>query len=99
MAYLRTSVNTLLSTSDALMISPPNRETALYFLDIFTQLENEFTRIELAATGMFDLDHPETAEKLDLEAALRAIKLKTQLAKDILRWVAEHEHALTKEAL
>ncbi|MEM9161813.1 MAG: hypothetical protein AAGC54_01935 [Cyanobacteria bacterium P01_F01_bin.4] len=87
-------MNTLLSTNEKLMISPPNWEAALYFLETFTQLEDEFMRIELAATGMFDLEHPETAQTLDLAGAVRAIKLKSQLAKDVLKWVAEHKHVL-----
>ncbi|NEP19788.1 MAG: hypothetical protein F6J97_23365 [Leptolyngbya sp. SIO4C1] len=91
-------MNTLWSTDKQLMINPPNWEAAFYFLDTFTQLEDEFMRIELAATGMFELDHPETAEKLDLEAAVRAVKLKARLAKDILRWIAEHEHLLNEES-
>ena len=79
------------------MINPPNWEAALYFLETFTQLDDEFSRIELAATGMFDLEHPETAEKLDLEGAIRAIKLKSRLARDIVAWIAENQHLLDEK--
>ena len=48
------------------MINPPNWEAALHFLDTFTRLEDELSRLELVNTGMFDLDHPETAAKLDI---------------------------------
>jgi hypothetical protein len=76
------------------MINPPNWEAALHFLETFTQLEDEFSRIELAATGMFDLEHLETLEKLDLEGAVRAIKLKSRLSKEILRWISANKHRL-----
>ncbi|MEO0455592.1 MAG: hypothetical protein AAF152_03285 [Cyanobacteria bacterium P01_A01_bin.114] len=92
-------MHTLLSTNQKLTISPPNWEAALYFLDTFTQLEDEFMRIELAASGMFDLDHRDTAASLDLEGAVRAIRIKSQLAKDVLRWVSEHKHVLDEANL
>lgn len=76
------------------MINPPNWEAALHFLATFTQLEDEFSRIELAATGMFDLEHAETRDKLDLESAVRAIKLKSRLSKEILRWISANKHRL-----
>jgi hypothetical protein len=90
-------VNTLWSNEDSLMINPPNWEAALYFLETFTNLDDEFERIELASTGMFDLEHPETAEKLDVAGAVRAIKLKSRLARDILVWIAENEHLLKQK--
>jgi hypothetical protein len=76
------------------MINPPNWEAALYFLETFTQLEDEFSRIELANTGMFDLDHPETAQKLDLASAIRSIKVKTRLAKEVVQWIGMNQHLL-----
>lgn len=90
-------MNTLWSNENKLMINPPNLEAALYFLDTFTHLDDEFSRLELASTGMFDLNHPETAEKLDIEGAIRAIKLKSRLARDILAWIAENEHVLEEK--
>ncbi|MEL6136362.1 MAG: hypothetical protein AAFR42_02970 [Cyanobacteria bacterium J06628_6] len=90
-------MNTLWSSQDKLMINPPNWEAALHFLETFTHLDDEFSRIELANTGMFDLSHAETAEKLDLEGAVRAIKLKSRLAKEIVQWIAENEHLLDGE--
>jgi hypothetical protein len=80
------------------MINPPNWEAALYFLETFTQLEDEFSRIELANTGMFDLDHPETAQKLDLAGAIRAIKVKTRLAKEVVQWIAMNQHLLDADS-
>lgn len=78
------------------MINPPNWEAALHFLDTFTRMEDELSRLELASTGMFDLEHPETAEKLDLAGAVRAIKLKSRLAKEIVQWITENEHLLNE---
>jgi len=81
------------------MINPPNWEAALHFLDTFTRLEDELSRLELVNTGMFDLDHPETAAKLDIEGALRAIKLKSRLAKEIVQWINENQHLLESESV
>ena len=80
------------------MINPPNWEAALHFLDTFTRLEDELSRLELASTGMFDLDHPETAEKLDVEGAVRAIKLKSRLAKEIIQWIKDNQHVLESDS-
>ena len=79
------------------MINPPSWEAALHFLDTFTRLEDELSRLELASTGMSDLDHPETAQKLDLEGAVRAIKLKSRLAKEIVQWINDHHHLLESD--
>jgi hypothetical protein len=79
-------------TSDAgLTINPPSWESALSFLDTFTYLDAEFCVIDLVTTGMFDLDHPETAEKLDLQKSLRSIRQKASLAKGIVKWISENE--------
>ncbi len=80
------------------MINPPNWEAALHFLDTFTRLEDELSRLELASTGMFDLDHAETAEKLDLAGAVRAIKLKSRLAKEIIQWIKANRHVLEADS-
>lgn len=79
------------------MINPPSWEAALHFLDTFTHLDDELSRLELANTGMFDLDHPETAEKLDLAGAVRAIKLKSRLAKEIVQWIKANQHVLESD--
>ncbi|NEQ49368.1 MAG: hypothetical protein F6K11_04430 [Leptolyngbya sp. SIO3F4] len=73
------------------ILDPPELETALHFLGIFTHLEEEFNRIDLVNSGLFDLEHPETAQQLDLPGAIRAIKRKSQLAKEILRWVDDNQ--------
>lgn len=61
---------------------------------IFTNLEDEFNRIDLVNTGLFDLEHPETAQQLDLTGAIRAIKSKSQLAKSVLRWIDDNDYHL-----
>ncbi|MEM7066119.1 MAG: hypothetical protein AAF572_23510 [Cyanobacteria bacterium P01_B01_bin.77] len=93
----KSSVNTFLANPDCPIIDPPKLETALYFLAIFTHLEDEFNRIDLINTGLFDLDHPETAQQLDLSGVLRTIKSKSQLAKNVLRWVDDNRYGLEQE--
>ncbi|MEA5464175.1 hypothetical protein [Leptothoe sp. PORK10 BA2] len=92
-------MNTFLAGQDYPIIDPPELETALHFLGVFTNLEEEFNRIDLVNTGLFDLDHPETAQQLDLPGAIRAIKSKSQLAKNVLRWVDDHRYSLNSEEL
>lgn len=92
-------MNTFLADPNFPILDPPELETALYFLTIFTNLENEFNRIDLVNTGLFDLDHPETAERLDLAGAIRAIRSKSQLARNVLYWMDEHCYSLTSEEL
>lgn len=92
-------MNTFLASQDCPIIDPPELETALYFLAIFTNLDDEFNRIDLVNTGLFDLDHPETAQQLDLPGALRAIKSKSRLAKEVLRWIDDHRYSLEAEEL
>ena len=87
-------MNTLLTTDEELRINPPCWESALFFLDVFTHMESEFGVIDLVTTGMFDLSHPETAKELDLEKSLRAIRHKSAIAKDIVKWVAENKSLL-----
>ena len=98
-AVFRYLVNTFLAGQDCPILDPPELETALHFLGIFTNLEDEFNRIDLVNTGLFDLEHPETAQQLDLPGALRAIKSKSQLAKNVLRWVDDHRYSLKSEEL
>lgn len=84
-------MNTFLSGPDCPILDPPELSTALHFLSIFTNLEDEFNRIDLVNTGLFDLEHPETAQQLDLAGAIRAIKSKSQLAKSVLRWIEDND--------
>ena len=90
-------MNTFLAGPDCPILDPPELETALHFLAIFTNLEDEFNRIDLVNTGLFDLDHLETAQQLDLAGAIRAIKSKSELAKHVLRWVDYNGHCLSHE--
>lgn len=92
-------MNTFLAGPDCPIIDPPELETALHFLAIFTNLEDEFNRIDLVNTGLFDLEHPDTAQQLDLPGAIRAIKSKTRLAKNVLRWVDDNRYSLNSEEL
>lgn len=92
-------MNTFLAGQDCPIIDPPELETALHFLEIFTNLDDEFNRIDLVNTGLFDLDHPETAQQLDLPGAIRAIKSKIQLAKTVLRWVDDNRYYLNCDDL
>ena len=93
-------MNTFLAGPDCPILDPPELETALHFLEIFTNLEDEFNRIDLVNTGLFDLEHPETAQQLDLTGAIRAIKSKSRLAKNVLRWVEDnHYNNLDSEKL
>lgn len=92
-------MNTLLVGPNCPVLDPPELETALYFLAIFTNLEDEFNRIDLVNTDLFDLNHPETAQRLDLPGAIRAIKSKSQLAKNILQWVEQNQYSLHSEEL
>lgn len=92
-------MNTFLASQDCPILDPPELETALYFLVIFTNLEDEFNRIDLVNTGLFDLDHLETVQQLDLPGTLRAIKSKSQLAKNVLRWVDDNRYRLEQEKL
>lgn len=87
-------MNTMWTNNDELKINPPCWESALFFLDTFTYMDSEFGIIDLVATGMFDLSHPETAEELDLKKALRAIRQKTSIAKSIVQWVADNKDLL-----
>lgn len=90
-------MNTFLAGQDCPILDPPELETALYFLGIFTNLEDEFNRIDLINTGLFDLSHTETAQQLDLPGAIRAIKSKSQLAKNVLRWVDDNRYSLSTD--
>ncbi len=87
-------MNTMWTTNQELKISPPCWESALFFLETFTDVEAEFGIIDLIATGMFDLAHPETAEQLDMKKALRAIRQKSSIARDIVQWIAENKDLL-----
>lgn len=89
-------MNTFLAGPGLPILDPPELETALHFLMIFTNLEDEFNRIDLVNTGLFDLEHPETAQQLDLPGALRAIKSKSRLAKNVLRWVDDNGYSLKR---
>ncbi|MEO0350880.1 MAG: hypothetical protein AAF282_12630 [Cyanobacteria bacterium P01_A01_bin.15] len=92
-------MNTFLAGNDCPIIDPPELETALHFLAIFTNLEEELNRIDLVNTGLFDLEHPDTAQQLDLPGAIRAIKSKSQLAKNVIRWVDDNRYSLNSEEL
>ncbi len=92
-------MNTFLASQDCPILDPPELETALHFLTIFTNLEDEFNRIDLVNTGLFDLEHPDTAQQLDLTGALRAIKNKSQLAKNVLRWIDNNRYSLSSKEL
>ncbi len=98
-AVFELPVNTFLANHNSAIIDPPELETALHFLAIFTNLEEEFNRIDLANTGLFDLDHPDTAQQIDLPGAVRAIKNKSQLAKNVLRWLEENGHVPESKGL
>lgn len=82
------------ATDRELNINPPCWESALHFLDTFTYMDSEFGVIDLVATGMFDMSHPDTAAELDVVRAVRAIRHKSQMAKNIVRWVAENRDLL-----
>ena len=90
-------MTTFLTSQGCPILDPPELETALHFLGIFTNLEDEFNRIDLANTGLFDLDHPETAQQLDLAGAIRTIKTKGQLARSVLRWVDDNRYSLSTD--
>ncbi|MEM9805889.1 MAG: hypothetical protein AAF959_11460 [Cyanobacteria bacterium P01_D01_bin.56] len=92
-------MNSFLAGNHCPIIEPPELETALHFLEVFTNFEEEFNRIDLVNTGAFDLEHPETAEQLDLQGAIRAIRHKSQLAKNVLRWVDDNRYSLSREEL
>ncbi len=66
----------------------------MYFLETFTYLDAEFGMVDLAATGMFDLSHTDTAQELDLTRTLRTIRQKVSITKSILRWIAENKERL-----
>gem|GEM_PF-3568730 len=87
-------MNTMWTNDTELKINPPCWESALFFLDTFTYMDSELGVIDLVATGMFDLTHPETLQELDLAKALRAIRQKTSIAKSIIRWIAQNEDLL-----
>lgn len=87
-------MNTMWTTNEELKINPPCWKSALFFLDTFTYMESEFGVIDLVTTGMFDLSHPETADQLDVERALRAIRQKSSIAKAIVQWIAENKDCL-----
>ncbi|MEL6159431.1 MAG: hypothetical protein AAFR18_09455 [Cyanobacteria bacterium J06627_32] len=87
-------MNTMWTNNDELKINPPCWESALYFLDTFTYMESEFGVVDLVATDMFDLSHPDTAEELDLPKALRSIRQKSSIAKAIVQWIAENKDLL-----
>ena len=87
-------MNTLWATDKELNISPPSWESALHFLDTFTYMDSEFGIVDLVTTGMFDLSHPDTAAELDTIKALRAIRHKSKMAKDIVRWIARNKETL-----
>lgn len=80
--------------NEGLNINPPCWESALHFLDTFTYMDSEFGLIDLVTTGMFDLSHSDTAAELDMEKALRAIRHKSLMAKNIMKWVAENRETL-----
>lgn len=82
------------TSDDELKINPPCWESALFFLDTFTYMDSEFGVIDLIATDMFDLSHPETAEELDLQKALRVIRQKSSISKSIIKWIAENKDLL-----
>lgn len=82
------------TSDEALNINPPCWESALFFLDTFTYMESEFGVVDLVSTGMFDLSHPETAEELNLEKSLRAIRQKSSIAKSIVKWITENKDSL-----
>ena len=87
-------MNTMWTTNEELNINPPSWESALHFLDTFTYMDSEFGVIDLVSTGMFDLSHPETASELDMAKALRAIRHKSLMAKNIVKWVAQNRETL-----
>ena len=82
------------ATDRELNINPPCWESALHFLDTFTYMDSEFGVIDLVTTGMFDMSHPDTAAELDVVSAIRAIRHKSQMAKNIVRWVADNKDLL-----
>lgn len=87
-------MNSFLAGNHCPIPNPPKLETAVYFLTVFTNLEAEFNRIDLANTGLFNLEHPETAQQLNLAGAIRAIRYKSKLAKELLRWVDDNRYRL-----
>lgn len=88
------NVQTMWTSNQVLEINPPCWESALHFLDTFTYMDSEFGVIDLVTTGMFDLSHPETAAQLDLVKSLRAIRQKSSIAKDIVKWIADNKDLL-----
>ncbi len=95
---IKSAVNTMWTTDNELQINPPSWESALHFLDRFTYMDAEFGIVDLVATEMFDLSHPETAKELDLKKALRTIRRKSEIAKSIVRWIADNEDLLAADA-
>jgi hypothetical protein len=95
---IKRAVNTMWTTDNEIQLHPPSWESALYFLDRFTDMDAEFGIIDLVATEMFDLSHPATAEELDLKKALRAIRHKSSIAKSIIKWMAENEDPLNADS-
>lgn len=87
-------MKTMWTNNETLEINPPCWESAMYFLETFTYVEAEFGMVDLAATGMFDLSHPATAEELNLTKALRTLRHKVSITKSILHWIADNKELL-----
>ena len=68
----------------------PPRAKLLFYLDATLESDREFAAIEYAASGMLDLTHAETLKELDLDGALRTIQCKAEIARQMIRWLAEH---------
>lgn len=87
-------MKTLWINNHDLELNPPSWENALDYLDTFTCLDSEFGVVDLVTTGMFDLSHPDTAAELDVSKALRTIRQKASIAKEVMRWISENKEIL-----
>lgn len=74
--------------------NPPSRSTLLYYLSATLEAEQEFQSIAYAASGMFNLSHPDTVQQLELEHALKTIQTKAEIARCMIQWIADHPDSL-----
>lgn len=71
-------------------VNMPPRAKMLFYLHATLEADREFLAIEYAASGMLDLTHSETLKELDLNGALKTIQCKAEIARQMIRWLAEH---------
>lgn len=72
-------------SSDLPFISPAKM---VDFLTVTLEMERELQSIEYAASGMFDLSHPQTLKQLELRQSVLTVYSKIEAARSMLRWLA-----------